>query len=1414
MKDVIRFGGACLERLLTGLFLVVSLVPALVAQNPVPVLSDVSPHILKAGSGAFRLEAYGAGFVPGSQVRWNGSARNTTFVDSTHLVADIAALDVANAGTVPVAVFNPSPGGGLSNEVSFTITVGNPAPHLYSIFPTILRAGSHGFTLELYGEGFVPESEVRWNGVSRPTTFVGSMNLQAEIPVSDVAVAGTVAVTVYSPTPAGGSSEQMVFTITAGNPQPHLWSIYPSTLSAGSPGITLELFGEGFVPESEVRWNGSSRKTSYISFSSLTAEIPATDLATAGIAQVTVFSPSPDGGTSEAVDFAIAAGNPIPVLASIRPDAIRAGSPGIILQIYGEGFVPQSQILWNEVPRKTTYVDLSNLYAEVSSSDLAAAGTALVSVSNPSPGGGYSGTVAFTITAGNPVPRLNFISPDVIRAGSPGFTLDVFGDRFVPGCQVLWNGLPRNTVFNNSESLSVAISASDISVPGNVDVSVINPEPGGGLSAPTVFSITAGNPLPRIFSLSPSAMKSGGASFQLRVYGSRFSPGSQVLWNGSPRRTTFQSFFELTAEITVLDIVTPSQAGISVSSPTPGGGLSGTIPFTVSANNLVPDIADISPDAVVAGGEGFDLTVTGANFVSNSVVQWNGSPRATTFLNSTQVQATINAVDVAVAGTVRVAVLNPPPGGGPSGEIALTVSSSSSPVPVIEKMSPVSAQSGGPGFTLTISGSGFVSRSVVRWNGSDRPTTYESSTMLTAVISAGDFFVAGSAYITVFNPSPGGGESDAARFIICSGICLAIVSPNVAPLGAGDYKFSLFGNDFVGSAAQSGSLLPRDSSRRGAAATAASSVVLWNGQPLNTIFISRSQLTAAVPAGLLSTAGTASISVTGGGGGSSNSVPIPISLVRPAPILSALNPPGVQPGGVAFNILVQGTNFVGDSKVLWNGVERQTNFIDSTQLKVAIPASDIATPAVATISVRNQAPGGGTSNEQAFVFANSLYFPRLVSRNASATGAGEYTGLALVNLGDREATLTFTAYSKTGDLISGPDITNPIALALGARHQLPTVDYQIFGAGLPEGNSVGWVRVGSSENRVLGFFLSFDDRLSVLDGADVSATTFRTSVITELEDQGFTQFHVVNPDTKPASILFELYRSDGTQRATPVSRTLDPNAVAVETFQELFPGISPQSSDYVRIVSGRGVSDLDFMGKAGQYVYALNGQDADGGATTLYSPQYVVGGNQWRSTLSLVNLESFQGKVTVRLIGDDGAQIGLARTETIAARGKLYISDQKYFIDAGGKLVQGYLEIVSDGPRLAGSVVFGDQDRKQFASSLPLVSSLQDTVVFGQLASNATYFTGLAILNPNKTAAKVALEVFDENGGLLASGVLDIPAGHRVSQLLTQFFPGLVGQNRSLGYFRLTSDQKVASFALFGTNDLSVLSAIPPQIVP
>jgi YVTN family beta-propeller protein len=81
------------------------------------------------------------------------------------------------------------------------------------------------------------------------------------------------------------------------------------------------------------------------------------------------------------------------------------------------------------------------------------------------------------------------------------------------------------------------------------------------------------------------------------------------------------------------------------------------------------------PDATPAGGAAFTLTVNGTLFTANSVVNWNGTPLTTTFVNHDQLTAAVPAANIATATTASITVTNPAPGGGASNAVPFTVTS-------------------------------------------------------------------------------------------------------------------------------------------------------------------------------------------------------------------------------------------------------------------------------------------------------------------------------------------------------------------------------------------------------------------------------------------------------------------------------------------------------------------------------------------------------------------------------------------------------------------------------------------------------------------------------------------------------------------------------------------------------------------
>jgi YVTN family beta-propeller protein len=680
--------------------------------------------------------------------------------------------------------------GSTSAAVTETIVTPNPVPTVTSLSPATGLAGGPSFTLTINGTNFTSSSTVEWNGVALTTTFVSATQLTATVPSGDLVNSGTVMVTVFNPTPGGGTSITSL-TFTINNPVPVLVSISQNSAVAGGPAFTLTVAGNSFVSTSVVRWNNQPLATTFVSSTQLTATVPGSDVQTSGIATVTVFNPTPGGGLSNVATFIITV--PLPVLVTITPNSTTSGSSAFTLTLTGAAFISTSVARWNGANLPTTFVNSTQLTALIPATDVLAVGTASVAVFNPGvvptvvakihpdvPGspGKLSNALTFTITNANPVPVLVSISQNSAVAGGPAFTLTVTGSSFVNTSVVRWNNQPLSTTFVSSTQLTATVPSSDLQNSGIAAVTVFSPMPGGGVSSNVeTFTITV--PVPVLVTISPNTATAGSAAFTLTLTGSAFISTSVARWNGTNLPTTFLSSTQLTALIPAADVLTVGTASVVVFNPQtvvagvlvkihpagspPSGQLSNALTFTITDTNPVPALVSLSPASAAAGGSAFVLTLTGTNFVSNTVVQWNGMALTTTFVSSTQISAIVPSSDIAIAGTASITSFNPAPGGGTSNVLGLSVNGSA---PTLSSLSQTSTVVGGPTFTLTLNGSNFVSGTVVKWNGVAVVTTFVNGAQITAVIPASNIATAGNFSVTIFTPAPGGGTSTPLNFAI------------------------------------------------------------------------------------------------------------------------------------------------------------------------------------------------------------------------------------------------------------------------------------------------------------------------------------------------------------------------------------------------------------------------------------------------------------------------------------------------------------------------------------------------------------------------------------------------------------------------------------------------------------------------
>jgi hypothetical protein len=452
---------------------------------------------------------------------------------------------------------------------------------------------------------------------------------------------------------------------TGSAPIPVLTAISPQSVTAGASSFTLVATGSDFTNASVVRVDGTPMTTTFISSTSLEALIPASVVAAAGSRQVLVRTPGPGGGDSAARTLTVTPPppNPAPVLASIAPTSAVAGSPAFTLTANGSGFISTSVVQVNGVTRTTTFQSAATLTAQILASDVAAVGSFLVTVVNPAPGGGTSIAQTFAVTAvPNPTPTLTSLSPSQVFAGSPGFTLAATGTNFVAGATVLWNGVARQTTFVSAMRVEAAIPDTDVASAGTALITVENPAPAGGTSGALTFTIQGGAAVPpTLASISPQSVTAGAAGFRMTLLGSDFGPGAVARRNGVDLPTTRISISELEATISAADVASPGSHAITVFDQVTQLS-SGTLTFTVTPQPggppVPPTLSSISPSSVQAGSAGFTLTLNGSDFGPAAVARMNGVNLATTRISSAQLQATVDAKDIQVAGNRSITVFD------------------------------------------------------------------------------------------------------------------------------------------------------------------------------------------------------------------------------------------------------------------------------------------------------------------------------------------------------------------------------------------------------------------------------------------------------------------------------------------------------------------------------------------------------------------------------------------------------------------------------------------------------------------------------------------------------------------------------------------------------------------------------------
>jgi hypothetical protein len=735
-------------------------------------VTSISPTTVVAGSGPLTLTVNGTGFQSTTTIQAGDVAEVTSYVSATQVSATLTAEQLASGAELPVIALNGTASSGSGPAVNLSVT--NPAPVIAALTPAVLPAGSGASTLAVTGSGFVPTTVIDVNGSGRATVFESATQVDVALTAADLASVGSLALTAVNGTPGGGTSAAAALAIN--NPAPGTAiTLSPSNAQVGAATATnVTVTGSNFIPASTVQVNGAARTTTYVSATQVTFQLTVADQATAQLIPVTVVNPAPGGGSTLATTLTVA--NPAPGSAvTLAPASVAAGTPTpTSMTVTGTGFVSSSSVQVNGAVRATSYVSATQLTFQLTVNDEAIGQLIAVTVTNPTPGGGSSGSANLAIN--NPTPTISQPVPATVLLGAVSPVVTLAGTGFVPTTVIDVNGQARSTIYVSTTQVQVLLTPADVAATGSLSLTAVNGTPGGGASAATTIAVD--NPPPGgPISLSPSMIATGATTpTTITVTGTRFIPTSTIQLGGTVLGstavavpTTYVSATQLTFALTAAQQATAQQFMVSVVNPAPGGGTVGYGILTLYQPMPAPVITQVSPTQFLVGSGDTTIIVAGTNLFpqsgstlssSSPAILWNGTALANQeesySYSGEALVATVPASLLTSVGTATITVNSPE--SSPAVSNAMTVTIVNPPAPTLTSISP----SVGPintAATVTLNGTGFTSSSTVAVNGTDIAATFVNSTQLTVAVPASSIALPGNLNFTVTTPAPGGGTT-------------------------------------------------------------------------------------------------------------------------------------------------------------------------------------------------------------------------------------------------------------------------------------------------------------------------------------------------------------------------------------------------------------------------------------------------------------------------------------------------------------------------------------------------------------------------------------------------------------------------------------------------------------------------------
>lgn len=598
-------------------------------------------------------------------------------------------------------------------------TGGNPIPVITTMSPASIYQSNPATTITINGSGFISSSLAYFGfgSAALPTTFVSSTQLKAVIPASDLTQTGSYFIVVTNPAPAGGTSSTSTLTVVGLDPQ--IQSISPISVVAGTAPGPITLNGTNFQVGSTVLWNGTAIPTTYLNSGQVQAQPTTAELASAGMAQLSVSNPAP-GGLSTPITLNVT-----------YPATLK------ILDL------PANDLVWDPFAQ-LVYASLPSSYGVNGNS---------IAVINPT-----TGVIQAYHFAGSEPTRLA-LSADgkylYVGLNGDGSVQRLILPNFTPDINISL-GTSSGGIFvatdlqvspTNSHTIAVALGSVGCCSTGPLVFFTDSTKLANSVTSPNIseLAFVSGTLLYGYSNsvVSEVAVTATGGTLTRQlddlVSGNSFAYAGGLIYGSSgavlnPTTGLLTGTFDVGTCCSTPQVLPNSTINrLFVLGTTPFFGYLGITSFNLS---------EFTPVAVT------NLSALNGT-LTPIFIQWASNGLAFTLQNSECCYPSY---------TQTILVQSP--------TMFLTASQASKPLPVQHSLSKTTAVHGGPNFTLTIQGSGFFPGSVATWNGKSLFAQYLSGTQLKLYVPSAKIASAGTAAVVVENSGPGGGKSAPLTFTI------------------------------------------------------------------------------------------------------------------------------------------------------------------------------------------------------------------------------------------------------------------------------------------------------------------------------------------------------------------------------------------------------------------------------------------------------------------------------------------------------------------------------------------------------------------------------------------------------------------------------------------------------------------------